>query len=576
MNPLLHFEFVDHNGRKNPFTFKNPREVISASTIDEILPSMEKVQTAINAGYYAAGFLSYEAAPAFDHSFHVHTGSKMPLLWFGIFDQPMKESLHSNEPFYTSTWIPQTSIDTYNHNIDQVKQRIEQGDTYQVNYTIRMKSPFNGNSIAYYKQLTEVQSANYSAYLDIGDFTVLSASPELFFHLKDSKITTKPMKGTIGRGETAKEDKANADWLYHSEKNRAENVMIVDLLRNDLGMIANPGSVKVPKLFSIEAYPTVYQMTSTVTAEISQDKSITDIFKALFPCGSITGAPKISTMGIIKELESSPREVYCGAIGFITPEQEAIFNVPIRTVMIDNKNGHAEYGVGGAITWDSTNKEEYEEVLIKAKVLDVDAEEFQLLESLGLQNGVYLVLENHLKRLKRSADYFQFNMDVGLIEKKLLEFAKTHDNKYWKVRLLVAKNGAITLESSEVKQAGGSVNVKIADEPIDIKDIFLYHKTTNRMVYEKAMEQSSGAFDVLLWNEKKEITEFTMGNIVVEVDGSLYTPPVECGLLAGTYREALLEDGVIAEKRILLNELADCSRIWLINSVRKWVPANLS
>lgn len=576
MNPILSFDFVDHDGRKKPFTFENPRQVIIAKTIEEVLPSLQKIQDALNTGYYAAGYISYEAAPAFDQSFLVNSNQKMPLLWFGIFDQPINKSLQSTDSFYTSKWIPRTSINAYNHNIDKVKQHIEHGDTYQVNYTIRMNSDFKGDSIAYYKQLAKAQSADYSAYLNIGDHTILSVSPELFFHLKEGKLTTKPMKGTIGRGQTADEDQKNADWLYHSEKNRAENVMIVDLLRNDLGIIANPGTVKVPKLFSIEEYPTVYQMTSTVTAEISPDKTISDIFKALFPFGSITGAPKISTMGIISDLESSPREVYCGAVGFITPEQEAIFNVPIRTVMIDNKSGNASYGVGGAVTWDSTDKEEYEEVLTKAKVLDVNPEDFQLLETLGLQNGVYLVLENHLKRIKRSADFFQFSTDLELIEKKLLDFAKKHDSKHWKVRLLVTKNGSITLEASEINQARDSVYVKIADEPIDTNDIFLYHKTTNRIVYEEMLKQKSDAFDVLLWNDKKEVTEFTMGNIVVEMDGNLYTPPIECGLLAGTYREALLEDSTITEKTILLDELTDCSGIWLINSVRQWVPVQVN
>lgn len=440
MNPILHFDFIA-NENKNPLQFTNPLKIIKAISIEEVLPALKQIQEAVDDGYYAAGYISYEAAPAFDSALIVHHNPEMPLVWFGIFEEAKEEALTSSQPFHTTEWLSNTTIEKYNRDLSKIKHSIENGDTYQVNYTIRMNSNFSGDSISYYNHLTRAQVSNYCAYLDIGDFTVLSASPELFFHLKDGKITTKPMKGTIGRGKTEEEDNNNADWLYHSEKNRAENVMIVDLLRNDLGVIANPGTVKVPRLFSIEKYPTLFQMTSEVTAEIAEDKGISDVFQALFPCGSITGAPKVSTMNIINELEEAPREVYCGAIGYITPEGEAIFNVPIRTVIIDNKKGNAQYGVGGGITWDSSNKEEYAEVLTKAKILNSETNDFELLESLGLMDGKYLVLENHLNRLQQSAAYFQFNIEIESIKEKLLEFAKDHSNNYWKVRLLVEKDG---------------------------------------------------------------------------------------------------------------------------------------
>lgn len=576
MNPLLSFDFKNQQGKEKAFTFEDPLDVFVATTIAEVLPTLNKVQEAVKNGYYAAGYLSYEAAPAFDRAFRVNSNQKMPLLWFGIFDQPIDASLQSTKSFYTSKWQPQTSIDAYNRGFSKAKQHIQQGDITQVNYTIKMKSQFNGDSVAYYKHLAAAQSANYSAYLNIGDFTILSASPELFFHFKDNKITTKPMKGTIGRGKTDREDKANAEWLYHSKKNRAENEMIVHMMQEELEAITVPETIRVPELFSIEAYPTVYQMTSTVTAEISSDKTITDIFNALFPCGSITGAPKTVTMNIIKNLESGTRDVYCGAIGFITPEQEAIFNVPIRTVMIDNKNGDATYGVGGAITKDSTEAEEYEEVLTKAKVLDINMQEFQLLESLALTNGSYFILENHLQRLKRSAHFFQFHMDPTLIKEKLDHLAKENNTGQWKVRLLVSQTGALTLEANELSPVKKPVQVSLAKVPIDSTDIFLYHKTTNRTVYEKQLLHSPDVFDVLLWNEKHEVTEFTIGNMVAEINGQLYTPPVACGLLAGTYREALLLDGVIMERSILLDDLSNCTGIWLINSVRGWIPVKIT
>ena len=254
------------------------------------------------------------------------------------------------------------------------------------------------------------------------------------------------MKGTVKRGASHEEDTANANWLYHSEKDRAENVMIVDLLRNDLGMIAESGTVTVDKLFEIEQYPTVHQMTSTISAQVSETTSLVDIFKALFPCGSITGAPKISTMKIIAELENEPREVYCGAIGYITPNKEAIFNVPIRTVLIDHHSGEAVYGVGGGITWDSTSEGEYHEILAKAKVLEESPVEFELLESLLLDNGKYFLLEEHLNRMENSARYFGFDYDVNKVNKTLNDFSSKNNTGMVKVRLLLSKSGELVIE----------------------------------------------------------------------------------------------------------------------------------
>lgn len=257
--------------------------------------------------------------------------------------------------------------------------------------------------------------------------------------MKDETITTRPMKGTINRGKTVEEDKENAKWLYKSEKNRAENIMIVDLLRNDLSVIAQPTSVHVPKLFEIEQYPTVHQMTSTVQAKVKKQTDLVDVFRAIFPCGSITGAPKISTMEIISELETTPREVYCGAIGFITPKKEAIFNVPIRTVVIEGKTGVATYGVGGGITWDSTTKGEYHEMLDKARLLEEERPDFRLLESLLLEDGEYFLLEEHIHRLSNSANYFGIPMNKEKVKTALLSFAKSYENGPYKVRLLFSK-----------------------------------------------------------------------------------------------------------------------------------------
>jgi len=569
--PLLTFEFADSTGKINPLTFQNPHSVIIAHKIEEVLASLQLVQEAVERGFYAAGFLSYESAPAFDPSFRVREGGTFPLLWFGIFSNPELEILSSSGEYTVGNWKPAITMEEYNQAITSIKKSIQDGVTYQTNYTIRLHSSFNGDGLAFYTRLKKAQNSNYCAYIHTGDHSILSASPELFFHLNNGKITTKPMKGTIERGTTSEEDTANANWLLHSEKNRAENLMIVDLLRNDLGMIAQSGTVKVEKILEIEKYPTVHQMTSTISAQVSETTSIVDIFKALFPCGSITGAPKISTMEIIAELENEPREVYCGAIGYITPNKEAVFNVPIRTVLIDHQGENAVYGVGGGITWDSTSEGEYHEILAKAKLLEENPSEFQLLESLLLDNGDYFLLDEHIKRLENSARYFGFPFDGKRLKKTLNEYCGSNQHGLVKVRLLLEKDGAFMIEGQPITQQENVLKVSIAKEPVDKSNIFLYHKTTNREIYSTFQKQKlPEVFDILLWNQEGELTEFTNGNVVLELGGILWTPPVKSGLLAGTFRDRLVEKGEIQEKVLTHSDLKSASKIWFINSVRKW------
>lgn len=573
-NGQLFFEFADQTGRKQPLFFENPIEIIKIMKLEEVKTAFEKIQAAIEEGYFAAGYLSYEAAPAFDQAFSVQSNHKLPLLWFGIFKNPVKKNPEF-QTFKVGEWEPDTSKEEYHTSIKNIKEAIKNGNTYQVNYTIRLRSFFEGDEFAFYHQLSKAQSSNYSAYINTGQFKILSASPELFFHWKDGEITTRPMKGTCKRGLTFKEDEKNARWLHLSEKNRAENVMIVDLLRNDLGKIAIPGSVKVPKLFEIEKYPTVLQMTSTITAKTKSEIKLFDIFSALFPCGSITGAPKISTMKMISSLERSPREVYCGTIGYITPMKEAIFNVPIRTVVIDSDNKKMEYGVGGGITWDSEIEDEYQEALTKAALLKEAMPKFDLLESLLLENGCYVLFERHMKRLKQSASYFGFTLLEQEIREKLLTYAGGCLNSKEKVRLMVEKSGEFFISGEKLTPLNGDLLVQLAQTPISKTNRFLYHKTTFREVYESKRPMDSKPFDILLWNEEGELTEFTIGNLVVELGGNLYTPPVHCGLLGGTLREKLIENGEIIERVLVVEDLARASKIWLINSVRGWITVQL-
>ncbi|MBC2002777.1 aminodeoxychorismate synthase component I [Listeria booriae] len=563
----------DFNGKTQ--LFSSPEAIIQTDNIEEVTERMQQVEQAIDLGYYVAGYVGYEAAPAFNKHLQTFAPGKMPLLWFGVFRE-MREVAQAEAPILQPPkldWQPTTDYASYAKGIRFIRDQIADGNTYQTNYTIRLESAFAEDDENFYEQLKVAQQADYSAYLSTGRFHILSASPELFFHWKDGVITTKPMKGTARRGMTQRDDAKARDWLSASAKNQAENVMIVDLLRNDLGQIAKPGTVKVPHLFDVERYPTVWQMTSTVTAETLPDIHLTAIFEALFPCGSITGAPKVKTMELITQAETSPRNVYCGAIGYVTPDKEAIFNVPIRTVVVDTEEKTAEYGVGGGIVWDSRSGAEYEEVQAKAALLTTYLPKFELLESLRLENGHYSRTDLHLQRIENSANYFGFTWNIHAVKQALAMFAEEHPNDIWKVRLLVQKDGMASVEGALIISDPIMWTAHFADKSVNSTNPFLYHKTTHRTMYEKRRRIDYD--ETLLWNERGEITEFINGNLVAEIDGELVTPAQSSGLLGGVMRQTLLADGTITERVLHRNDLLQATKIWLTNSVRGWVPIDL-
>lgn len=576
-SPYIILDFVsDEEGRQRK-VFTNPIEIIKAKDVSEVKAALERVEQYTKEGYYAAGYVSYEAAPAFDSAFEVHQNTVLPLLWFGIFDKDHNDEIHFEcEAFEVSEWSPTIEEHTYKDHIRQIHHAIRRGDTYQVNYTMRLRSKFEGNPYNFYTRLCLAQQADYSAMVHMGDYSILSASPELFFKKKGRQIETRPMKGTVKRGVTLEEDEILSEWLRNSEKNRAENVMITDLLRNDLGVIAEPGSVEVPRLFNIEKYYTLFQMTSTVTADIKEEAGLFDTFKALFPCGSITGAPKISTMHLIQELENTPREIYCGSIGIINPDGSAVFNVAIRTVWIDHCTNIAEYGVGGGITWDSTAEEEYQEARTKALLLTEVRPEFQLLESIRLENGRFDLLEPHLERMKKSAAYFEFEGDWVSVRQALLQHSIQYRDGIWKVRMLLSKDGSFNLCNEPVIDINGPVEAILAQSPVSSASRFLYHKTTYRAIYNDHYENRGQAYDVLLWNEKRELTEFTTGNVVLEINNTKFTPPTHCGLLAGTLRNELIQSGLLVERVLTIRDMIEASQIWLINSVRGWISIDIA
>ena len=380
------------------------------------------------------------------------------------------------------------------------------------------------------------------------------------------------MKGTAPRGLSYEDDCARALELQRSEKERAENVMIVDLLRNDLGRISRTGSVTVENLFETERYDTLWQMTSSIASRT--DASLPEIIAALFPCGSVTGAPKLRSMEIIRELEKRPRGVYCGAVGWLAPGRQAQFNVAIRTMTLDTHTREATYSVGSGITWDSAPRAEYGECLLKAHVLNHVSPPFELLESL-LWDDRYFLLEKHMRRLSNSADYFGFPIDLQTIRQRLAETAKTLARGRHKVRLRVSRSGAVHIDADQV-HAPGRIKVGLALKPIDSTDPFLYHKTTHRSHYDALRLTRPELDDVLLWNQRGEITESTIANVVVNRAGTWLTPPVSCGLLPGVMREHLLQTGKISEAVITKEDLAQADSIALINSVRKWIEVKFT
>jgi len=532
-----------------------------AKKIDDVISVLEFAEKEARAGSHVAVLLSYEAAPAFDSAFITHPPSEFPLAWAAVVenmpDKPLEE--HSS-----NAWAPLVNRDEYDRSVSRIKELIAAGDTYQVNYTFPLTSVLDGEAFAWYRDLCVAQDAQYSVYLDLGRYQVLCLSPELFFERRGNHVITRPMKGTVRRGRWPAEDRELAEWLKHSAKDRAENVMIVDLLRNDLGKVSVPGSVRVSSLFDLERLETAWQMTSTVESTLKDGTSLVELMGALFPCGSITGAPKIRTMQIIRELERFPRGAYTGTIGLLKPRGDCVFNVAIRTVVVDTESKQATFGVGGGVTIDSTAEREYEECLVKSRFLHTAPVEFQLFESMLLEDGEYFLLARHLERLRHSAEYFGFVFPEEEINVALGGAANA--SVAFKVRLVLWKDGKIETLISRIENADSVKHIALAATPVDSADPFLYHKTTLRDYHSD---------DVIFWNERGEITESRIANVVVEIDRQLFTPPVSAGLLAGTFRDQLLHEGKIKERVITVEELENASEVFLINSVRKWMKVSL-
>ncbi len=558
--------------------FRDPLRILSTCRADSVPRLLEEIEAEVESrGLQAAGFLSYEAAAAFDGALRVHADPDFPLLWFGLYaGAEVIELPPPPDGLPPLGWSPLLDREHYGKAIGRIKGAIASGETYQVNFSFPLRAPFEGDPWALFLRLAHSHRAPRAAYVDAGRWTLGSVSPELFFSLEGSRLELCPMKGTAPRGRTPEEDLCRAEELRGSVKDQAENLMIVDMVRNDAGRIAETGSVEVRELFALEKHPTLWQMTSTVRARTSAPVSL--LLAALFPCASITGAPKARTMEIIAELEGRPRRIYTGAIGRIAPGRRASFSVAIRTVLVDRELGLAEYGVGSGVTWGSSAAGEYGECLLKARGLTEGPPPFALLESLlWTPREGYFLLSRHLERLAASAGYFDYPADPSAWRAELETLVGGLPAVPHKVRLLLSSGGRVSLEAKPFSGPGEKtpIPLRLAPEPVSSQDPFLCHKTTHREAYHRASGGASPAEEVLLWNERGELTEAVNANLVFLRGGRLVTPPLSCGLLPGTFRRHLLEKGALKEEVVTVADLPSCERIFLINSVRRWREGSL-
>lgn len=551
--------------------FADPVNIITCHQRTELQKSFRQIERYLQKGFYLAGFLSYEMGYALEEALISYSRKQdYPLIWLGVYNKPFRlnspvvKNIDSN--YYLSEPLLATDFIEYKNNVDAIQSLIGWGETYQINYTSKYKFNFTGNIFDFYTQLKNNQKVSYSALINYNDNFIISLSPELFFRIaNDRDITVKPMKGTAPIG-------SSSALLSADPKNTSENVMIVDLLRNDLGRICLPGSVCVKKLFTIEKYKTLLQMTSTITGRLQPQVKLFDIIQSLFPCGSVTGAPKIQSMKIIRSLEKGPRNIYTGAIGYFNPDGQAVFNVAIRTIDLQlrpDKKYKAFMGVGSGIVYDSKPDEEYQECQIKAQFLTKAIPQFALIETMLFTDSKIKYLDLHLRRLKKSARYFGISCDITTTKKQLQEYAKYFVGKM-RLRLLLKSNGEIVLEHLPIIAPITSRAIVLSSFKTKSNNSFLYHKSTHRNLYDKEFKKFSAKnyFDVIFCNEKNEITEGAVSNIFIQTKGRYFTPPLSCGLLHGIQRQIMIGKLKAKERILYLKDLKNADKIILTNSVR--------
>ena len=569
----------DRSGAGRALLFADPVEVVAASQSDGIAGAFARIEAGLARGLHAAGFLSYELGYAFEPRLAglSPSESRLPLLWFGLFEEPRRiEPAALDRDFAARCPLPLEDLafglDEAGHAaaVQRVLDYLHAGDAYQVNLTFPIRFRYAGDPLALYGALRARQPVGHGGIVATGVASILSVSPELFIETADGRAVTRPMKGTSARGGDAQADEAAKTALLADPKQRAENLMIVDLLRNDLGRISEQGLVEVPALFSVETYPGFHTLTSTVTSRLRPGLSLLAQMQALFPCGSVTGAPKLRAMEIIRELEGAPRGIYTGSIGMIAPNGDLRFNVAIRTATL-LPDGEGVYGVGGGIVVDSRPAEEYAECRLKARVLTDLAEDYGLIETLGWPDG-YVRLALHLERLANSAAALGFRFDRDRVVEQLDEVAASFSaEEERRVRCELRRDGMLQITTAPMPPATvAALRIAVASRRVDAGDPFLRHKTTRRDVYERAFAEvaAQGCDDALLLNREGFVTETSRSTIFVEHDGVLLTPPLEHGLLPGVLRRELMESGDAREAPLLLDDLRQAGRWFVGNSLR--------
>ncbi|MDL2352162.1 MAG: aminodeoxychorismate synthase component I [Pseudomonadota bacterium] len=590
--PFILLDDARPDGASPARLYANPREIVVARSVDEVLPALERIAALRSEGLHLAGYLAYEAGLALEPKLAglapARTGATGPLMWFGAFETyreladgevPTWLAEQASGPAQIGPLDPQLSAGGYARAFAALQERIAAGDIYQANLTFALAGSYHGDPLALYAAARPAAGAGYGGVVFDGSHWLLSFSPELFFSERDGAVLAKPMKGTRPRGRDAAEDAALKAELEGSEKDRAENLMIVDLLRNDLSRVAVPGSVKVDHAFAVETYPTVHQMITTVRAKLADGTSAVEMLRALFPCGSITGAPKIRAMELIDQTERDARGPYCGAIGRIDAGGDAAFNVAIRTLRLtptENHRGRAVFGVGSAVVADSEVLTEWRECLIKGGFVRLAAGGADLIETMRFtpDDGIAL-LELHLERIKASAAELGFAFDRHAVRNAIQALCFDADASA-KVRLLVSRSGAYCLELGELPAPlAGPVTCAVLPMPVDSGDWRLRHKSSDRHFYEAALAAARGvgAGEALLIRDDGLLTEGSFTSLFVERDGTLLTPPASLGLLPGVLRRSLIDAGRALEAEL---KLADLAGGFLIgNALRGLIPAAL-
>lgn len=546
--------------------FTDAIKELKTKDIKEVKPLLDELEAYQNEGYYAVGYVSYEAAPAFETKFQVIDGPLMSeyLLYFTVHETVQTEPIPLTYDPITlpKSWQELTTAEEYKAAIEHIHHHIRQGDTYQVNYTVQLQQKLTADPFAIYNRLVVEQNAHYNAFIQHDDVSIISISPELFFKKDGDKLTTRPMKGTTNRGLTTETDLAQARWLAQDQKNRSENMMIVDLLRNDMNRISKIGSEDVKSLCQVEQYSTVWQMTSTIETQLLPNSRLSDVFQALFPCGSITGAPKIATMEIIKKVEKQPRGVYCGAIGILVPQGPSIFNVAIRTLQMEGTK--AIYGVGGGITWDSNWEAEYEETKQKAAVLYRQNPKFDLISTGRIHQGKLLFLEEHIKRLQESSRYFDYPFNAEKAHNQATALCQSLDlDTDYRLKMSLKKDGELKFEHSQLTNLSDDFcQARLVEQRHPLDSPYTFFKTSYRP------HLSIELHEQIYYNHEGQLLETSIGNIVLKIEDQLYTPPVHLGLLNGIYRQSLIAENKLKEKVLTVKDLKQAQAIYGCNAVR--------